>query len=205
MENSAADLTSKKRSFIAEWMYKIASVLGVSDLGPDRVDIYIEVLGTIRETALQIAFVTCLETWVKPGQMPPPAVFLSLIASHQMSNEEEERKASTMGDQGARKILEKHRGSVLDVAKQIMRGQVTDADVESWLQQGKDAQRVHAEKLATDPRWLKSATRSAVPGYRQNAETLSAERNGETKVPKDPEERHRWAIEKARTQGWTAP
>jgi hypothetical protein len=42
----------------------------------------------------------------------------------------------------------------------------------------------------------------AMPTYRENAEQRAAERNGLTKVPKDPKERAAWATGQAKRQGW---
>lgn len=61
-----------------------------------------------------------------------------------------------------------------------------------------------ADDLVAQMRARIEAGALTMPSYRENAESLAAERNGLTKVPVDPEERRTWAMEAAKRQGWVS-
>lgn len=79
----------------------------------------------------------------------------------------------------------------------------TPEDIARWLDEGKAVQRAKIATLEADPEWRAMAERlGARPKLVNFAEAAMAERNGVSRVPKDPAERASWARDKAIEHGW---
>lgn len=191
MENGRPESIERQRSsLINNYLGQIATATG-TDCNKDRKALYCRGLSDLSLASLSFAFEENLKHLGK---------FLPSIKEIR-TKAEQYRAVDPIA--ATREYLQRN-DKPTDWAAIGARSGVTQADIDGWLESGKEAQREHAGRLEDDPGWRAMATRlGGFPGVAGSAaESAAASRNSKSEVPVDPAERRVWATEKARKQGW---
>lgn len=134
--------------------------------------IYLERLQKLTFDDMTRAAQRTIEEWEKPCMMPPLSFILERAYLAEDSN-----KLMT-----AQELAAKYAGHVDDPEER-----------RAIIAEGRERMEI-VKRSMLDVKGF--------PTHRETSEQLAAERNGVSTIPADPVERHSWAIQKAKDQGW---
>lgn len=186
---SRAEIVKQRSSLIANYLAQLGTAMG-REVARDRKTLYCRALNELTEGQLKYAFGEALKHL---GEFLPSIEQLQIYATQY-------KPVDPVAE--TRKVLERD-DKPTDWAKLGRNSGVAQSEIDQWIEEGKAKQREHIAKLEGNPEWRTMAARLGAARQSSTLERAVMLRNGESKAPKDPQERNRWARQRAQETGWS--
>lgn len=149
-------------------------------------------LCNIRPHILHVAAEKAIEVWTKPGYMPPLAIMLDLVGKYGTTAEDELIKLAKHGDKEAERLMDELRAQGR---------RAPDPDGTS-----SEDRRAWSARIIAEMRAKIAAGAFRLPPVEEKYKHLiqrgATQKPIDTKVPKDPTDRQKWAHDQAVEFGW---
>ena len=163
---------------------------------PQRLEGFLQVLSAVPLAAMDAGFAACLNTCV---EFPVPQEVEAAAVKWQLEHRDDESVQKILDRPDKPADFERPRSLDAGTIEWLRRNSgVTKEEIAKWPEEGKAKARARYALLEADPKWRAQAAAVGVPEYRH----LLTEAKGLPHIPADPDERRRWARDKAVTNGW---